>query len=302
MPSSISTATLAETCLENLLYGVYAVLFTTVIYLFRSRREGLPGKRPARWVLLGLITQFLVITAHWVNTLYKIFFAIVHLGGGAAAEAFYLDFSTPSSVLNLTLLVICTIVTDLFVIHRLYVICAHQRNIILFPLALLVGQAVAGSGLIHRFVKWDDRDDSFYSLTNGWVTTNLVLSIMISTYSSGMIWWKILRISRGLNRLSEHIGGGIQLTSLLAILVESAALQTTTSIGILVTFQVGFVGQTVLAGIAPAVFGISTVLIHARIGLGWAHDPDRQIGSNPTRINFAGNKALEEHELEDRLR
>ncbi|KAJ6552035.1 hypothetical protein DFH09DRAFT_1167748 [Mycena vulgaris] len=301
MPSSISTAILVEACLENLLYGLYVVLFTTVIYLFRSRREGLSGRRPARWVLLGLITQFLVITAHWVSPLSFIFFAIVHLGGGAAAEVFYVDLSTPFSVLNITLLAICAIVTDLLVIYRLYVICAHQRNIILFPLVLLVGQAVCGSGLIHRFVKWDDRDDSFIAYTlNGWVTANLVLSIMISTYSSGMISWKILRTSRGLNRLSEHNGGGIQLVSLLAILVESAALQTTTTIGILVTFQVGFVGETVLAGIAPADF--SDILIHARIGLGWAHDPARQIEFNPTRINFAGNEALEEHELEDGLR
>ncbi|KAJ6533366.1 hypothetical protein B0H10DRAFT_2247224 [Mycena sp. CBHHK59/15] len=187
MPS-IATASLAETCLEIFLYGVYTVLFTTVIYLFRSRRRILPEKRPALWVFLGLVVQFLTITAHWIDTIYETFFTFVRFGGGAAAEAFYLDLTTPSSV------------------------------------------------------------------------------------------------------------------SVLAILVESAALQTygnrdRDSRDV----PVGFVGQVVWTGIAPAVLGISTVLIHARIGLGWAHESDRQAKSNPTTVNFAANSAFEEeHELEDR--
>ncbi|KAJ7471980.1 hypothetical protein FB451DRAFT_312116 [Mycena latifolia] len=301
--SSIVTANLIKACLEIFLYGVYAVLFTAVIYLFRNRSESSPEKRPARWVLLGLVAQFLIITAHWINTIYNTFFGIVHLGGGTAAEAFYSNLSSPTAILHITFLVTCTLLTDLLVIHRLYVICSHRRDFVIFPLVLLVGQAVSGSGVIYRCAK-SYTDEGFliqYSLANPWVTTNLVLSILISTYSSAVLSWKIRGISRGLKRLTQHISGGAPLTSILAILVESAALQTTTTMGILVTFHVGFVGQVVWEGAAPAIFGISTVLIHARIGLGWAHEADRQIGSNPTRINFAINDTLEaEHELEDR--
>ncbi|KAJ7471979.1 hypothetical protein FB451DRAFT_1399278 [Mycena latifolia] len=250
MPS-IVTAALIEALLELFLYGVYAVLFTTVVYLFRGRRGSSPEKRPVRWVLLGLIAQFLIITAHWVNTIYQTLFAIVHLGGGAPAAAFYSDLATPSSIVHITLRVICALLTDLLVIHRLYAIFSYRRNVILFPLTLLVGQAVCGSSIIYRFAN----SGGFfiqYSLSNPWLTTDLVLSILIVT------------------------------------------------IGVLVTFQVGFIGEIVLSGVASAIFGISTVLIHARIGLGWAHDADRQIGSNPTRINFARNDILEdEHELED---
>ncbi|KAJ7471983.1 hypothetical protein FB451DRAFT_1399281 [Mycena latifolia] len=263
MPSesilSIVTAGLIGACLEIFLYGVYAVLFTAVIYLFRSRSESSPEKRPARWVLLGLVAQFLIITAHWINSIYNTFFGIVHLGGGIAAEAFYSNLSSPTTILHITFLVTCTLLTDLLVIHRLYVICSRTRSFVIFPLVLLVGQAVSGSGIIYRFTK-SYTDEGFfiqYSLANPW--------------------------------------------SILAILVESAALQTATTIGILVTFHFELVGQVIWAGAAPAIFGISTVLIHARIGLGWAHEADRQIGSNPTRINFAIHDTLEvEHELEDR--
>ncbi|KAJ7688970.1 hypothetical protein B0H17DRAFT_645943 [Mycena rosella] len=301
---STVTAALTEALVEMFLYGVYAVLLTAVIYLVRSRRGSLLEKKSARWVLFGLIIQFLVITGHCINTICETFLAIVRLGGGAAAEAFYLDLSTTSSVVHITLLVMCTLVTDILVIHRLYVICSYTRNIVLFPLAILVAQAAGGVGSIYHFARWysDKLGSTKYLLLDGWVVTHLVSSIVISAYCSGMIYWKIRGINRAVGRLSGHIGGGMKLTSVLAILVESAAIQTATTIGALVTFQVGFIGVIAWSGISPAVLGISTVLIHARIGLGWAHEPDYHIGSNPTRINFAGNDALQgaEHELENR--
>ncbi|KAJ6621850.1 hypothetical protein B0H10DRAFT_1945108 [Mycena sp. CBHHK59/15] len=158
--------------------------------------------------------------------------------------------------------------------------CSLSRSVILFPLTLLVGQAVCGSGVICHSVK-SYPGKEYYSLSNGWVTTDLVSSILHDI------------LENIADKQRSHAP-----QSVLAILVESAALQTSTTIGVLVTSQVGFVGQVVWMGIAPAILGISTVLIHARIGLGWAHESDRQTKSNPTRINFAVNEALEEeHEL-----
>ncbi|KAJ7102886.1 hypothetical protein C8R44DRAFT_808706 [Mycena epipterygia] len=316
--SSLATAVLIEAFVEIFFYGVYVVLFATVMYLSRSRHGLIPEKRPIRWLLLGLCVQFLIITAHWIDTIYRACFGFLHLGGGTAAEVFYLDQSAPYAVADVTLFVICTLVTDILVIHRLYVISSHRLNIIVFPLTALMGQTgasltqngcchllcfatVGGAGIIYRFVKSLPGDNS-YSLSNGWVTTALVSSIVISMYSSAMISWKICRISKALNRLSEHLSGGMRLTSVLAILVESAVLQSVATIAILISFQFGFVGQLVWEGIAPVIFGISTILIHVRIGLGWAHDADGQANSNPTRIHFAANELEEEHELEQRGR
>jgi len=138
-------------------------------------------------------------------------------------------------------------------------------------------------------------------LSNASVTTNLGSSILISIYSSGMIsWriWRIWRISRSFSRLSE----GPQLTFFLAILVESAALQTATTICVLATFQFESSGQVIVSRIASAILGISTVLIHARIGLGWGHDANRQSKSrfNPTRVNFTqSSHSTPAHELDD---
>ncbi|KAJ7207846.1 hypothetical protein GGX14DRAFT_567148 [Mycena pura] len=107
----------------------------------------------------------------------------------------------------------------------------------------------------------------------------------ISAYR--MISWKILGITRAVNRLSERINGGVPLMSVVAIIAESAALHMAISIGALVTYHVGFVGRVVFKGISPVVIGISTILIYARIGLGWAHGSDADgAASNPTSISF----------------
>jgi len=84
----------------------------------------------------------------------------------------------------------------------------------------------------------------------------------------------------------------MRLTSLLAILVESAVLQTATAIGMLASFQYKWgAGEFIWTGIAPALFGISTVLIHARIGLGWAHDSERSTRGSvkPTKVQVSAN-------------
>ncbi|KAJ7140097.1 hypothetical protein C8R43DRAFT_602831 [Mycena crocata] len=301
MPS-IVTANLAGAFIEVFIYGGYITLFATVVYLFHSRHGISPDKRPVHWVLLGLVIQFLVVTAHWVNTIYRTFHAIVGLGAGSGAGAFYSNLSTPSSVVHVTLLVISTFVTDVLVIHRLYVIYSHNRRVVICPLVFLVGQAVCGVGIIYNFVIASPAEEFqiLFSLSNAWVTTHLVLSILISAYSSGMIWWRIWRISRVVDTMAGRISGGMGLMSILAIIVESAGIQTTASVGILAAFQSAFVGQVVWSGCAPVILGISTLLIHARIGLGWAHEPEEQLKSTPTRIHFRAGNTAEEHELDSR--
>jgi hypothetical protein len=56
------------------------------------------------------------------------------------------------------------------------------------------------------------------------------------------------------------------------------------TISILVSFQIGLLVQSLLTAIQPVVFGISVLLIHIRVGLGWATDVNS--GSTPTEISI----------------
>lgn len=58
------------------------------------------------------------------------------------------------------------------------------------------------------------------------------------------------------------------------------------TICILISFQIGLLVQSVLTALQPVVFGISVLLIHARIGLGWARDSYLTAGPTPTGISL----------------
>ncbi|KAF7309064.1 hypothetical protein MKEN_01108000 [Mycena kentingensis (nom. inval.)] len=279
------TGNIIEALIEALFFGLYFILFTTTIYLFR-RKHGLPPRhRPALCVLLGLTLQFLAVTSHWAITMYRTIYALGTLTGHADTLAFYANLAHPAFVANVALLVITHMITDAFVLHRLYVIFSHEKKVMVFPGACFVVQVVCATALVVRGGTSKAGED-YLTLSNGWLTSKLITSILISLYSSTMITLKIFRVQRAFS--GKH-GGPANLTSLLGILVESAALQLAIAILMLCSFQFKWLaGEFISTGTGAAAFAISTVLIHARIGLGWtamscAADSS---ASAPVRVNF----------------
>lgn len=61
------------------------------------------------------------------------------------------------------------------------------------------------------------------------------------------------------------------------------------TVGILVSFQIGFLVQAVFIALAPVVTGISVLLIHLRVGLGWTDDSNLAgSGSTENSLNLSG--------------
>ncbi|KAJ6542341.1 hypothetical protein DFH09DRAFT_1368122 [Mycena vulgaris] len=314
MPSLLSVG-LIQPFIELTLYGIYFVIFSTMVYLL-CHRTGLT-KRPMIFVFLALVFQFLLITAHWINTIYDTYLPFVQLGGGVAAEQFYNTLGTPSLKIHIFLSEIVNTITDCLVIHRLYVIREHRINIVILPICLLLVQITSATGVIVGF--FTQSLDKYQAWSRPWVTTNLVASMAISAYSTGLISWKILRMNRMLQPFPTSLSRGRRLTSILAIMVESAALQTYApllftsksggqhissgmNLALFVAFQIPELApNVVLKQTQAVVLGLSSVLIHTRIGLGWTRDNPSTTASNPTAVSFTVNVArsrdVEETEL-----
>ncbi|KAJ7634706.1 hypothetical protein FB45DRAFT_909614, partial [Roridomyces roridus] len=308
-----TTIFVTQTFVESSLYGIYLVIFMTLLYLrgrnCRHSRGRVSAPKPAvSWVLLALIAQNLTITAHWILTMWVGYHTLIVLGGGQAGEDYYSNPSAPPLFAQLSMYTVGSIIADLLVIHRLYVIYSRRWIYAAFPAALLLGQLVSGTGslvvlgVLHKegvsLLEVDTR-------SRAWVTTSLVFSIVISVYSSGMIAWKILRMHRVLAATNTITTGGTSLMSFLAIIVESAGIQTATALAFIFTFIFSDLGQVMILEIAPVIVGISTVLIHVRVTLGWAHEPDRELHNSQsfnstsgrdgsatlTRISFAAGRS-----------
>ncbi|KAJ7079676.1 hypothetical protein C8R44DRAFT_824641 [Mycena epipterygia] len=284
---SIVAAGLIQAFVELTLYGIYFVVFSTVLYLFWHKLDLTKG--PIIFVLLAIVLQFLAITAHWINTMHGTYLAFVHLGGGLGAEKFYGTLGTPTLKTHIILSELVNTITDSLVVYRLYVIWDRKNSVVAFPLILLAAQIVSGiGGVVGFFTK---NPANFRSSSLGWVTTSLATSLGISAYSTGMISWKILRLNRTVRQFSNPSHQGNRLDRVLVILVESAALQTAMNIALLLSFLLAIVLSFIFKGTQAVVLGLSTVLIHARIGLGWTQDTSSTTATNLTAVSFTVNVA-----------
>ncbi|KAJ6600418.1 hypothetical protein DFH09DRAFT_1271261 [Mycena vulgaris] len=283
MPSILS-AGLIQPFIELTLYGIYFVIFSTMVYL-SWHRTGLT-KRPMIFVFLALVFQFLVITAHWINTMCGTYLPFVQLGGGVAAEQFYTTLGTPSLKIHIFLSEIVNTVTDCLVIHRLYVIREHRINIVILPICLLLVQI------------------RFRRLTSSFSQRNRSHSRIFHPEPS--------QVPRLVVPMGHHKLGFIDDNQCIQHRIDiledikdepyaphffkrgppSHPLQITVDVA----------PNFVLKGIQAVVLGLSSVLIHTRIGLGWTRDNPSTTASNPTAVSFTANVArsrdVEETELE----
>ncbi|KAJ7616644.1 hypothetical protein FB45DRAFT_1105948 [Roridomyces roridus] len=294
--SFILATGLAEGLLELGLFGVFTSLFSAVIYLFAAR--GLIWKRPVVFIVPALVGLFLAVTAHCINTILSLYFVFVHLGGGVPGELFYLTLNSPLSLAHISLVEVATFIVDSLVIHRVYIVWSSNKKVIIFPLFFIVSQLVSGTHIIVDFSR--ETLHNFYSLSNPWVVASLVSSLIINVYSTGMIINKMWPMSRSLERITGSRSSGKRLKRVLAVMVESAVLQTTWTICILVSFQIGLLIQDVFTALQPVVFGISLLLIHARVGLGWAKESLSSEATGLTvNLNTTTMRTQRPEELED---
>ncbi|KAJ6484065.1 hypothetical protein C8R45DRAFT_1099226 [Mycena sanguinolenta] len=272
--SVVLASGLTEGVLELTLYGGFTVLFSTVVYLFATRGL-ISRKRPTFFVFLALVGLFLAITAHWITSIYVLFLAFIHLGGGLPAEILYLTLSVPPELSQMSLAEVVLVITDSLMIHRLYVVYSFDRRVVIFPICVLILQVVSGIHIIYDLSR--ETIFNFYDKSNPWVTSSLVSSLVVSGYSTGMISFKVTRMSRSIRTITGSTQAGKPLRRVLAIIVESAVLQTIMTTAILVSFQIGLLAQAILEALQPVVFGISVLLIHLRVGLGWTTEGTNRV-------------------------
>ncbi|KAJ7488907.1 hypothetical protein FB451DRAFT_680234 [Mycena latifolia] len=263
-------ANLAGAVFESCLYGILLILFVSTMYFWtRRRRAGRSGTRCTSPLFVGVVALFMMVTAHWIMILFQIFYAFVHLGGSEPADTFYADLSQPSELIKMIFFSIALMIGDGLIIQRVYVIWGKKTQILIFPLFSWAGMGMSFIGIIYHFSKWEPalRGLPFLEDLKPWVTMATVFSFATSIYSTALIASKIWRVNKGVRALGV---GGRGVMPILAIIVESAALQTfwlmVTFFSVLLTADLAFT----VTDPFPTIVAICNMLIHCRVGLGWA--------------------------------
>ncbi|KAJ6514607.1 hypothetical protein DFH09DRAFT_253928 [Mycena vulgaris] len=270
---TILQANLATLVLESCLYGILLLLFISTIYFLATRRT-LAGHNQSTkhhltsLVFLGVASLFIVITAHWIVVIYQAFFAFIHLASATAEDAFYADRSQRSEIIKVILFFSSILIGDSLIIYRLWIIWGLNRYVVIFPIFTLIGTFVTSIGIVREFTQWEPglRGALFHKESNPWTATGFILLLLTTVYSTAFIAFRISRVN------SVKVASQSRLMSFLSILVESAALQTLwlsfTAITQFATSDTQFIASDTF----PVIIGISNLLIHARVGLGWSQD------------------------------
>ncbi|KAF7371356.1 hypothetical protein MSAN_00771700 [Mycena sanguinolenta] len=274
---SLVPANLANFALQSCLYGVYLVLAVTSICLIIGRNGSSTRRGPSIYwspIFLGAIGLSLTITAHWILVVNQAFLAFIHSPNSSGPLAFYGNLSEITEVVKTGFLVATVIIGDALIIHRLWIVWGYNKYVIVFPIATLLGLAASGAGITYQFTQYEPGQIVFLTEAGRWITSETAFTLCTHGYSTAFIAWRLWNHGRRAKTIQPY--GGRSLRSVLAVIVESAAIYTIWTIFFIATYQSQSNLQFIAVDCWPAITGISCMLIHVRVGMGWAQMEDEK--------------------------
>ncbi|KAI0739874.1 hypothetical protein C8Q80DRAFT_200854 [Daedaleopsis nitida] len=162
---SVLNVALALTCVESALFGTFLVLTVSSLCVLvvrhgkensaRSTSSALVFMRVARSPLfIATVVLLLTITAHWILTVRRLFFAFILGDGWRDPETFPLHIETLSHVAATAFVVASVIVGDIILTYRIWVGWNRRYVMVVFP--LLCTLAYTASVWIHNVLNGHD--------------------------------------------------------------------------------------------------------------------------------------------------
>ncbi|KAJ7768897.1 hypothetical protein B0H16DRAFT_273007 [Mycena metata] len=289
MAPSLTSGNLLLFTAAGLFYGMYLVLFCISTYLLVRRRGGPTASDERRkrgsiftsMLFLSAILLFVVITVHWIATVYRAFIGFVCTPTTLEAELYFSDLATPAAVIQDAFLDVSYVIGDSMIIYRLWVVWTHNRLVLVVPVLTLT--AFTGERILrHSSGQGSSLIQVVSSVSTGVVSHSRsafddpllkytpILTLITNVYCTSFIGWKIWTITR-ITRLSLP-SGGTKLRHFLVIVVESAALYALWAVLFLVAFETKSNLQVVVIQAGPELIGLVNALIMTRVGLGWTSE------------------------------
>ncbi|KAH9838473.1 uncharacterized protein C8Q71DRAFT_532149 [Rhodofomes roseus] len=282
---NILSVNLATACMESFLYGIFCILSGTSTYLLLRRgREQMAAGMSSRpmWRTPMFIAGCLIaltVTGHWILTVVRLFDAFVNYKGGAEPIIAFADLSMMTEVIKTAFLVVTVLISDAMIIYRLYIVWSYNKFIIIFPVMTWCGLIACGTGVCWQFAVYTLGDDVFKTSAGRWITSDCVFTFTTNIYCSLLIAYRVWR-----TRITTQAYGGANIMGALAIIIESAALQSSWNLIFFVTYQAKSNIQFTTCDLWAPICGISLTLINLRVALGWAQKAHTSASSGVPRV------------------
>lgn len=261
-------AKLAMVSIEAFLYGIFLILTVLSLYLL-VRRERTVNPYIAlvrilcRPMVLSSIFMTLVVTAHWILTVYNSFMAFIHFENGAIPILYYGNIGGTAIIAQDVFLDCAVLTFDAVMIYRVWIIWNKHMLPVVLPMISLIGGIACSAGQNYAFSQFRLGDNIYATRFTGWVSSATVLTLFTNLACSVLITWKLWVAH---SRIKTR---GTSLLWVCAVIVESAAIYLAWSIVFFASLESKLNIQDAFLDIWAVIAGIAFMLINVRIGAGW---------------------------------
>ncbi|KAK0215667.1 hypothetical protein IW262DRAFT_230477 [Armillaria fumosa] len=245
--------------ISTFLYGAYIVMaYHCSLVMYHRYRT-----RQLHMYLLGThITLFLLINMRCMTTIVRTLYGVTHQKPDGTINLHPL-WSSWSLVEN-SAWVLTILVADAFLIYRTFIVWMNKCIIIFVPLLLFAADAGTGIYVLIILARSTTMLHRQLNANRAFGAMTLVVNVVCTALISYRIW--IVRRNVSGTRL-----GADPLASVIALIVESAAVYTVLLICLIITLGLGSFVYYVLFDMQSAVIGIVFSMIIIRVSHGQAH-------------------------------
>jgi hypothetical protein len=268
MPLTFASSELVAISLESVLYGLYFSLFASCVKVLYNKRRRRGGGN-YRLILVST-TLFVLITWHLVIDIVRLYLAFEKSETDQGADLYYVRVTAPLSVVKTAIYLAETVVSDLFILYRCYVVWNASVPIIVLPILLYLADIGTGIGAVYTltlvgqnvvFNKEQERiTNSFFSCT-----------LALNAVCTGLIAFRIWRTQRQTN--DAKIGSNLMQVSV--IVIESGAIYLSVLACVVASYTTKSLLFNIFLDITSPIIGIVFSLIIVRIGRGISSEETR---------------------------
>ncbi|TFK50625.1 hypothetical protein OE88DRAFT_1726452 [Heliocybe sulcata] len=252
----IDVAELAGLVAEAILYGIFVMLFAAAMYFTFVRK-----RRPKanRVMVVSALVLFILATIQLVADTTNIFTAFINRTRPDRI-AYLQDVSQPVFILKHTTLILIRLVSDLFVTYRCWIVWNKRYWVVVVPIALTLGSGVAGFHAIWSFQHFGKEPRA---AQEQWLIALSAMSLAANAIGSAFTAYMIWSTSRETAKL---IGSAtLSLMPVLAIVIESSALNAAYMVANTVTLATGNESLETMAELGTPLVGCIFMLVIIRV-------------------------------------
>ncbi|KIP01987.1 hypothetical protein PHLGIDRAFT_122858 [Phlebiopsis gigantea 11061_1 CR5-6] len=273
---SLAFFTVLGMLLSLLLYGMYLITFIMSTYYLWRKAES--RKTVTNNLLISAnILLFLLTTAQTIVGIHQVVspFASDVLEV-PLRELFATAVSAAEDIASLALFIVELIVSDAFLIYRLWVVYSQDWRIVAMPACALVLAVVSESIFVNNASRVTSEEGIFGSAGDAlWLMIGLICDVFVNVYCTVSISIKIWRSQRRTRDATRYLRS-TSAVNILTIIIESATLYTACMLSMLISYACGSLGGIIMIDLAAPVIGLAFCLIIIRFGMGGAFSKNTQ--------------------------